>query len=126
MRFLTLIALLLFAVPAATPAAAQDKPAILLRPDAVFDGTTPIAHRGWTVLVRGDRIEAAGPATPAPAGVTVIDLPGTTLMPGMIEGHSHLFLHPYNEAPWDDQVLHEPLALRVARATRNASGSCST
>jgi imidazolonepropionase-like amidohydrolase len=113
MRFLTLIALLLFA----TPAVAQDKPVILLRPDAVFDGITLVAHRGWTVLVRGERIATVGPATPTPVGATVIDLPGTTLMPGMIEGHSHLFLHPYNETPWDDQVLHEPLALRVARAT---------
>jgi imidazolonepropionase-like amidohydrolase len=41
-------------------------------------------------------------------------------MPGMIVGHSHLFLHPYNETPWDDQVLHEPLALRTARATVSA------
>ncbi|WP_407815523.1 amidohydrolase family protein, partial [Staphylococcus aureus] len=48
---------------------------------------------------------------------TIVDLPGTTLMPGMIEGHSHLFLHPYNETPWDQQVLHESLALRTVRAT---------
>jgi imidazolonepropionase-like amidohydrolase len=41
-------------------------------------------------------------------------------MPGMIEGHSHLFLHPYNETSWNDQVLREPLALRVARATVHA------
>ncbi len=41
-------------------------------------------------------------------------------MPGMIEGHSHLFLHPYNETLWDDQVLHEPLALRTARAVVQA------
>ena len=47
-------------------------------------------------------------------------LPGATLMPGMIEGHSHLFLHPYNEKFWDDQVLHEPLALRTARAVVQA------
>jgi imidazolonepropionase-like amidohydrolase len=72
------------------------------------------------VLVRGDRIEAAGPALAAPAGATVVDLPGTTLMPGMIEGHSHLFLHPYNETSWDDQVLKEPLALRTARAVNHA------
>ena len=86
----------------------------------MFDGES--SHAGWVVVVRGDRIEAAGPAasTPAPAGARTITLTGTTLMPGMIEGHSHLLLHPYNETAWNDQVLREPLALRVARATNHA------
>ena len=53
----------------------------------------------------------------APAGAQVVDLPGLTLTPGMIEGHSHVLLHPYNEATWDDQVLRDPTSLRVARAT---------
>jgi imidazolonepropionase-like amidohydrolase len=72
--------------------------------------------------VAGNRIQAVGPASsiPAPAGARVVDLPGTTLIPGLIEGHSHLLLHPYNETSWDDQVLREPLALRVARATNAA------
>ncbi|HEX2202809.1 MAG TPA: hypothetical protein VHG91_05915 [Longimicrobium sp.] len=71
--------------------------------------------------MRGERIEAAGPAASVSAGgATVVDLPGTTLMPGMIEGHSHLFLHPYDETSWDDQVLREWEALRVARATVHA------
>jgi imidazolonepropionase-like amidohydrolase len=63
-----------------------------------------------------------GPAASvaAPAGARVVDLPGTTLIPGMIEGHSHLLLHPYDETSWDDQVLREPQALRVARATVHA------
>ena len=51
-----------------------------------------------------------------PADARVIELPSQTLIPGMIEGHGHLFLHPYNEAKWDDQVLHESIALRTARA----------
>jgi imidazolonepropionase-like amidohydrolase len=89
---------------------------ILLRPAQVFDGIDPHPHPGWSVLVEDDRIAAAGPDLTPPAGVKVVDLPGTTLIPGMIEGHSHLFLHPYNETLWDDQVLHEPLALRTARA----------
>jgi imidazolonepropionase-like amidohydrolase len=74
------------------------------------------------VLVTGDKIAAVGPAADvrAPAGATTVDLPGTTLLPGLIEGHSHLLLHPYNETAWDDQVLHEPVALRVARATNHA------
>ena len=57
---------------------------------------------------------------PAPADAVTITLPGTTLLPGLVEGHSHLLLHPYNETPWDDQVLHESEALRVARAVNHA------
>ena len=93
---------------------------LLIRPARVFDGVNPAPHIGWSVLVEGDRIAAAGPNLAASAGARTIDLPGATLMPGMIEGHSHLFLHPYNEARWDDQVLHEPLALRTARAVVSA------
>jgi len=93
---------------------------LLLRPAAVFDGVDGKTHAGWQVLVRGDRIVAVGPDLAVPAGARTIDLAGDTLMPGMIEGHGHLFLHPYDEASWDDQVLHEPLALRTARAVANA------
>jgi imidazolonepropionase-like amidohydrolase len=108
---------------AAGAGAAAAPPAVtLLTPARVWDGTDSRPHEGWAVLVRGDRIDAVGPRAQvtAPAGATTIDLPGTTLIPGMIEGHSHLLLHPYNEAPWNDQVLLEPLALRVARATVSA------
>ena len=101
------------------PSIASAEP-ILLRPARVFDGVNPAPHDGWQVLVDGDRISAAGPNIAAPAGAKVIDLPNATLLPGMIEGHSHLFLHPYNETLWDDQVLHEPLALRTARAVVQA------
>lgn len=93
---------------------------LLLRPAAVFDGVDGKTHAGWQVLVRGDRIVAVGPDLAVPAGARTVDLAGDTLMPGMIEGHGHLFLHPYDEASWDDQVLHEPLALRTARAVANA------
>ncbi len=90
----------------------------VLRPARVFDGET--MQEGWAVRVRGERIEAAGPAAGIDtAGAKVIDLPGLTLMPGMVEGHSHILLHPYNETPWNDQVAHEGLALRVARATNH-------
>jgi imidazolonepropionase-like amidohydrolase len=107
----------LIAVLLAAPALADT---LLLRPARVFDGVNPLPHEGWSVLVEGDRIAAAGPNLAAPAGARTIELPGATLMPGMIEGHSHLFLHPYNETLWDDQVLHEPLALRTARAVVQA------
>jgi imidazolonepropionase-like amidohydrolase len=120
MRLLLALLLTLFL---AAPLSAQGYPAgapLLLRPARVFDGVDPRPHEGWQVLVRGERIEAAGPNLAAPAGARVIDLPGMTLMPGMIEGHGHLFLHPYNETSWDDQVLREPLALRTARAVAHA------
>jgi imidazolonepropionase-like amidohydrolase len=95
---------------------------VLLKPARVFDGVTPESHEGWVVLVRGERIAGAGPAdqVQAPADARVIDLPGATLMPGLIEAHSHLLLHAYNETSWEDQVLKEPLSLRVCRATNHA------
>ena len=93
---------------------------ILLKPARVFDGVNPAPHEGWSVLVDGDRIAAIGPDLAAPAGAQIIVMSGATLLPGLIEGHSHLFLHPYNETLWDDQVLHEPLALRTARAVVQA------
>ncbi|MGY2732836.1 amidohydrolase family protein [Sphingomonas sp. UYP23] len=113
-------------VPLTLGAAAPEPAAprtTLLRPAAVFDGVDPVAHPGWEVLVTGDRITAVGPALAVPAGTATIDLPGDTLMPGMIEGHGHIFLHPYNETSWDDQVLHEPLALRTARAVAQAAAT---
>lgn len=93
---------------------------ILLKPDRVFDGEQ--MHNGWVVLVKGNHIEAAGDAgnVKTPASAKVIDLKGTTLMPGLIEGHSHLFLHPYNETLWDDQMLQESRAERTARAVVHA------
>ena len=89
---------------------------VLLRPARVFDGDA--MHEGWVVRVRADRIEQVGPAASVDAsGATARDLPGLTLLPGLIEGHSHVLLHPYNETVWNDQVLKEPLGLRTARAT---------
>ena len=113
MKWTVLAAALILAGPAGAAT-------ILLRPAQVFDGVEAKPHPGWQVLVDNDRIAAVGPNLAAPAGARIIDLPGTTLMPGMIEGHGHLFLHPYNETPWDDQVLHEALALRTARAVVQA------
>ncbi len=106
----------------AAAAGAGDQSATLIIPARVWDGSESASHEGWAVVVRGDRITAVGPrAQVAAAGATdTVNLPGTTLIPGMIEGHSHLLLHPYNEASWNDQVLHESLALRIARATVSA------
>jgi imidazolonepropionase-like amidohydrolase len=92
---------------------------ILLQPDAVFDGASENLHPGWSVLVSDGKIAAVGANVKAPNART-IPLPGATLLPGLIDAHSHLFLHPYNEATWDDQVLKEPLAYRVIAAVDHA------
>jgi imidazolonepropionase-like amidohydrolase len=115
------IALALFAVFASAARAESDEP-ILLKPDRVFDGIAAAPHTGWVVLVRGEKIAAAGPAdaVEVPRGAKVLALPGTTLLPGLIDAHSHLLLYPYDKAKWDDQVLKEPLAERVCRATVHA------
>src|ERR1043165_7890491 len=93
----------------------------LLKPAHVFDGESAQLHDNWLVVVRGEKIEAVGPAgsVNTPAGARVIDLPGLTLMPGLIEAHSHVLLHPYSETVWNDQVAKESLSLRVARATNH-------
>jgi imidazolonepropionase-like amidohydrolase len=92
--------------------------AIVLQPARVFDGET--FHEGWAVRVKGERIEAAGPAAGIDiTGAKVVELAGATLLPGLVESHSHVLLHPYNETVWNDQVLHEGLALRVARAVNH-------
>ncbi len=99
---------------------AHDSAYYLLRPDRVFDGEQ--LHEGWVVLIHANLIVAAGPAATvkAPAGTVDYPLSGMTLLPGLIEGHSHLFLHPYNEVSWNDQVLKESRAERTARATVHA------
>lgn len=93
-------------------------PVTVLEPARVFDGET--LHEGWGIRVQGNRIEAAGPAAAvAQAGAHVIEMPGTTLLPGLIDGHSHVLLHPYNETSWSDQVLRESLGLRIARGVNH-------
>src|SRR5579864_9281477 len=91
---------------------------IVLKSAHIFDGDT--MHEGWAVRVKGDHIEAAGPAAGVDiSGAKIVDLGATTLMPGLVEGHSHVLLHAYSETVWNDQVEHEGLALRVARATNH-------
>lgn len=112
--------LLLFSLQLATSLSAQDT-AILLKPDRVFDGET--MHTNWAVLVKQHQIIAVGEtATIQPQQpFRIIELKGKTLLPGLIEGHSHLLLHPYNETKWDEQVLNESRAERTARAVVHAN-----
>jgi imidazolonepropionase-like amidohydrolase len=88
--------------------------------DRVFDGEE--MHSGWGVLVENDKILASGPEEKikAPSDAIVIRMPNSTLIPGLIEGHSHLFLYPYNLAKWDNQVLKESDSYRTVRASVHA------
>ena len=121
---LTFACLFLQMIPSAqtqTPAPKPPDTVYLLKPAHIFDGELAQLHDGWVVLVRGEKIEAVGSASEvkAPADAKVIDLPGMTLMPGLIDAHSHILLHPYSETVWNDQVAREALSLRVARATNH-------
>jgi imidazolonepropionase-like amidohydrolase len=104
-----------------TPQTAPPETDYLLRPAHVWDGESDQLHDDWYVLVHGDKIVRVGPANGFiyPPSAKQIDLPGLTLMPGLIEAHSHVLLHPYSETPWNDQVARESLSLRVARATNH-------
>jgi imidazolonepropionase-like amidohydrolase len=131
MRFLFLILLVVavsYPFAQTTPSAqteattpTQPETVYLLKPAHIFDGESAQLHDGWVVLVRGETIEAIGPGKEikTPANAKIIDLPGLTLMPGLIDAHSHVLLHPYSETVWNDQVAREPLSLRVARATNH-------
>jgi imidazolonepropionase-like amidohydrolase len=116
-----LIALALIAVPMPVLAAQP----ILLKPARVWtaeDAGPP--HEGWGVLVKDGKVAAVGPAAELDAtGAEVIELPGATVIPGLMDLHSHLLLHPYNETSWDDQVLKEAPDYRVIRATVQAKAT---
>ena len=113
---------MMLAVMAATASATGAKGDVLLVPDRVWTAEGDAAHAGWAVLVHDGAIAAVGPtnAVHAPAGTQRIALPGTTLTPGLIDLHSHVFLHPYNETLWNDQVLKEPQDYRTLEAAAHA------
>lgn len=117
-RVLSVAALLIQGVVFAQGPPKRPEAVTMLRPARVFDGDT--MHEGWAVRVEGARIQAVGPAANlSSAGATIVDLTGLTLLPGLVEGHSHVLLHPYDEMSWNDQVLHESLGVRTARAVNH-------
>ncbi len=102
---------------------AQSAACSLITPRYLFDGSD--LREGRAVLVRGDTIAAVGVAgtLPVPAGCAVLDYPNGTLLPGLIEGHGHLLLHPYDEVDWNDQVLRESHAERAIRGGIHAGNT---
>ncbi|MBW8824111.1 MAG: amidohydrolase family protein [Xanthomonadales bacterium] len=117
-----IIGLLLALLSMSTSATEPASMSILLLPDRVWTADGDGSHAGWVVLVRDGRIVAVGPAASVtvPAGAQRIELPGATLTPGLIDLHSHLLLHPYNETSWNDQVLKEAVPYRVLAAANHA------
>jgi len=124
-----IVLLLSFCLPNAAAYSAEtqsarqsDSRAILLLPSRIFDSETATIREGWSVLVTSNRITAAGPSVQVtgPPGADRIELPDTTLLPGLMDLHSHIFLHPYNETLWDDQVLKEPVAYRTIEAVNHS------
>ncbi len=95
----------------------------LINPARVFDGER--MQTGWVVVTGDNSILYAGERGGLPDYEmdAALDLPGMTLMPGLIEGHSHILLHPYDETVWNDQVLKESAAERVARAVNHVRNS---
>lgn len=120
---LFLFAFLLFTISGFRTNYQEEDTCFLLKPDRVFDGLA--MHKGWTVLVMNDKIAYAGDGNKLsiPTSAKIIELKGMTLLPGFIEGHSHLFLHPYNETTWNDQVLTESRAERTVRAVEHAKAT---
>jgi imidazolonepropionase-like amidohydrolase len=98
---------------------------VVLQPARVWTGDGDVAHAGWIVVVDEGLVRAVGPAdrVEVPANATRIDLPGATLLAGLTDLHSHVFLHPYNETSWNDQVLKEPEAYRTLEAAAHANAT---
>jgi imidazolonepropionase-like amidohydrolase len=124
-----LMALAAFAAAGPRVAAADDLPVplngpVLLKPARLWTEGEPI-RTGWVVLVQGNRIAAVGPegSFQVPKDAQPLPMPNMTLLPGLIDAHSHLFLHPYNETSWNDQVLKEPVAYRTLRAGQQATAT---
>ena len=118
-----LLSLVALGLPLAAPAAPPR--AYILQPAAVFTADDAKLHPGWVVMVEGERITAVGSPdhVTMPADARHVALPGMTLLPGLMDLHSHLFLHPYNETLWNDQVLKEPEAYRTIEAVKHADAT---
>ena len=123
---LTAVVAMLGVTPAMAPAqtgapvSATTAQPIVLRAARLFEVVPGRIVSPGELLVQGGRIVAAGTSVPHPAGAKVIDLGNTTLMPGLIDAHVHLFLHP---APPSEgmQTVDESAPLRTIEATLAAS-----
>ncbi len=114
--FLLLCALAAFGQPAAS--------ITVIRAGVLIDGRSDQPRRDQVIVIRGNHIDSVSDAASAkvPAGATVIDLSQQTVLPGLIDSHTHIFLQGEDPAKggYDANILMAPLALRAARATVSA------
>jgi imidazolonepropionase-like amidohydrolase len=115
--FRALLAALLLGV-VLPPLGAQERPAdsvaarrIAIRAARMIDGRSPRPITNAVVLVEGDRITAAGSGLAVPAGVRVIDLGGATILPGLIDSHTHITSQP--SSYYDDLFRKSPIDVAV-------------
>jgi imidazolonepropionase-like amidohydrolase len=96
-------------------------PFTVIRAGAVIDGKSDSVRRNQVIIIRGNRIESISDAaaTNVPTGSDAIDLSHATVLPGLIDSHTHIFLQGEDPAQggYDINILKYPLALRAARAT---------
>src|SRR6266853_814072 len=111
------------AVTVVVPVLSQTMPpaVIVIRAGVLIEGKSDQPRRDQVIVIRGNRIESVSDAATAkiPAGATTIDLSHNTVLPGLIDSHTHIFLQGEEPAQggYDANILRYPLALRAARAT---------
>jgi imidazolonepropionase-like amidohydrolase len=93
----------------------------VIRAGVLIDGKSDQPRRDQVIVIRGNRVESVSDAATAkiPAGAKIIDLSHATVLPGLIDCHTHIFLQGEDPAQggYDANILKYPLALRAARAT---------
>src|SRR5438105_4894155 len=112
---IALVAASLAQAPAAPPPAV-----VVIRAGTLIDGKSDQPRHDQVIIIRGDRIESVSDASSTkPPAATVIDLSKATVLPGLIDSHTHIFLQGEDPAQggYDDNILKQGIALRAARAT---------